>query len=66
MQVMVQTGKSLQELARVMAYLPQVLVNVKVASKEGWQHNRRIAAKIAWAEAELQGQGRGQYVARLG
>ncbi len=58
MQVMVQTGKSLQELARVMAYLPQVLVNVKVASKEGWQHNRRIAAKIAWAEAELQGQGR--------
>lgn len=58
MQVMVQTGKSLRELAQVMAYLPQVLVNVPVASKEGWQENKRIAAKIAWAEAELKGQGR--------
>lgn len=58
MQVMVQTGKSLQELAQVMEYLPQVLVNVPVASKEGWQENQRIAAKIAWAEAELKGQGR--------
>jgi len=58
MQVMVHSGKSLRELAEVMEYLPQVLVNVPVASKEGWQDNQRIAEKMAWAEAELQGQGR--------
>lgn len=58
LQIMVQEGKSLKELAEVMEYLPQVLINVPVASKEGWQDNEAIAAKIAWAEAELQGQGR--------
>lgn len=58
LQIMVQEGKSLEELAEVMEYLPQVLINVPVASKEGWQENEFIAAKIAWAEAELQGQGR--------
>lgn len=58
MQVMVQTGKSLRELAQVMDYLPQVLVNVKVASKNGWDTNQPIAAAIAAAEAQLQGRGR--------
>jgi len=58
MQVIVGSGKSLRELAQVMEYLPQILVNVPVASKEGWQDNQRIAEKIAWAEAELQGRGR--------
>ncbi len=58
MQIMVQSGKSLEELAKVMESLPQVLINVPVASKKGWQDNKEIAAKIAWAEAELQGQGR--------
>lgn len=58
LQIMVKKGKSLGELAEVMEYLPQVLINVPVASKEGWQENEEIAAKIAWAEAELQGQGR--------
>lgn len=58
MQVMNQTGLALSELARVMAYLPQVLVNVPVASKVGWEENPRIQAKIAWATAELGDQGR--------
>lgn len=58
MQVMVSSGRSLAELATVMEYLPQVLYNVRVASKEGWQENEKIAEAIARAQASLQGQGR--------
>lgn len=58
MQVMVRTGQSLAQLATVMEYLPQVLHNVRVASKEGWQDNKAIAVAIGQAEAQLQGQGR--------
>lgn len=58
MQVMVQTGRSLADLAQVMQRLPQVLLNVRVDSKEGWEDNTTIAAAIAEAEKRLGGQGR--------
>lgn len=58
MQVMVKTDQSLAQLATAMEYLPQVLHNVRVASKDGWQDNEAIAAAIAQAEAQLQGRGR--------
>lgn len=58
MAVMVRRGKTLAELAEIMEYLPQVLINVPVASKEGWEDNEHIVEKIAWANRELRGQGR--------
>lgn len=58
MQVMVSSGRSLAELATVMEYLPQVLYNVRVASKDGWQENIKIAQAIARVQEALQGQGR--------
>lgn len=57
-QVMVNSGKSLGDLAQVMEYLPQVLVNVPVVRKEGWQENPRITQKIALAKAALGERGR--------
>lgn len=58
MEVMVRSRKSLAELAAVMEYLPQVLINVAVARKEGWEDNDTVVKKIAWAEKELRGRGR--------
>lgn len=58
MQVMVQSGRSLEELAQIMDRLPQVLLNVRVADKSGWEDNQQIAAKIAQVEAKLKGVGR--------
>lgn len=45
--------KTLAELATCMDIFPQHLVNVRVASKEGWQDNPRIQAAIRKAEEEL-------------
>lgn len=58
MQVMAETGRSLEELAAIMERLPQVLHNVRVGTKEGWSENAAIQAAIAQAEARLQGRGR--------
>lgn len=58
MEIMTRRGRTLAELAEIMDYLPQVLINVSVGSKEGWQDNRLIAEKIARAEAALEGRGR--------
>ncbi|SDF51660.1 phosphoglucosamine mutase [Sporolituus thermophilus] len=52
------TGKKLSELAKVMTRFPQLLVNVRVKSKEGWQQNERIAAAIREGEAALGEAGR--------
>lgn len=56
--VMVQTGKKLSELKKIMEKLPQVLVNVKVKRIHGWQEIVSIQDSIARAEAELQDRGR--------
>ncbi|MTI94166.1 MAG: phosphoglucosamine mutase [Firmicutes bacterium] len=58
MEIMSQTGSSLADLSKVMERLPQVLVNVRVASKDGWESNQRINEAIAGAEVQLGDRGR--------
>ena len=58
MEVIASTGKELRELRTVMSELPQVLTNVKVRSKSGWQENVLINKATAEAERELGSRGR--------
>jgi len=58
MEVIASTGRELRELRAVMSELPQVLTNVKVASKNGWQENTLISRATADAERELGSRGR--------
>jgi phosphoglucosamine mutase len=53
-----QTGKSLSQLASAMTSLPQVLINVPVSRKDGWQEIEAITAAIDAANAELGDTGR--------
>lgn len=53
-----QSGKKMSELSQVMTRFPQLLVNVRVKSKEGWETNANIAAAIKTGEAELGDNGR--------
>ena len=52
------TGKKLSELASVMTRFPQLLVNIRVKSKAGWEENKNIAAAIRKAEEILGENGR--------
>ncbi|MDR3564643.1 MAG: phosphoglucosamine mutase [Negativicutes bacterium] len=52
------SGKKLSELAALMTRFPQVLFNVRIKSKAGWDENANIAAAILAAEAELGEEGR--------
>ncbi|MBC8015241.1 MAG: phosphoglucosamine mutase [Sporomusaceae bacterium] len=52
------SGKSMSELAAVMTRYPQLLVNVRVASKDGWEENKAITEAIQQGENELLDQGR--------
>ncbi len=54
----VRSGRKLSELAALMTRFPQVLVNVRVKSKEGWQENSAIVAAIAAASEALGEDGR--------
>ena len=56
--VAARSGKPLSELAACMRRLPQVLENVKVRDKNGWEQNLRIASAVSAAEAALGGLGR--------
>lgn len=58
--VMVQTGKPLSELAQVMEVLPQALVNAKVPNhkKENFMEYQEIAEAIAAVEKKFNGEGR--------
>lgn len=56
--VVKETGKSLAELAAVMTRLPQVLVNVRVKDKTGWDTNPAIQKAISDAEQSLGKAGR--------
>lgn len=51
-------GQTLSQLAAVMTRLPQILINVRVRTKVGWQDNAAIAAAAAEAEARLAAGGR--------
>lgn len=52
------SGKKASELNELMVSYPQLLVNVVVKSKEGWENNERIAAAIKAGEDELGADGR--------
>ncbi len=56
--IMIQTGKRLSELAGEMPVYPQLLVNVRVARREGWESESAIKNAIAQAEDALRGRGR--------
>jgi len=56
--VIQKTGKSLVELAAQMKRYPQVLINVPVRSKEGWQDYPEIKAGCQYVEETLAGRGR--------
>ncbi|MBS3909452.1 MAG: phosphoglucosamine mutase [Actinobacteria bacterium] len=56
--VIKQTGKPLSELRKIMAKLPQVLINVKVKQTNGWQEISSIRERIKKAEDELGNRGR--------
>ncbi|HWR05763.1 phosphoglucosamine mutase [Sporomusa sp.] len=53
-----QSGKKMSALAKVMTRFPQLLVNIRVKSKEGWENNAHIAAAIKAGEDELGDNGR--------
>lgn len=55
---MARTGKSLEELGRVMTVFPQVLINVRGVDREGLAGHEGIAAAVAEVEAELGDSGR--------
>lgn len=60
LQVMVETKKSLSELASIMEVLPQALVNAKVPNhkKDSYMEYPRIAKAIEELEAKFAGEGR--------
>ncbi len=60
LQVIVETGKPLSELAKIMTVLPQALVNAQVPNhkKENYMDYPEIAEAIAALEAKFAGEGR--------
>jgi len=58
LRVLQQAGKPLSEMAAALERLPQVLVNQKVGTKEGWAENVKIKAAIEKLEQELGRHGR--------
>ena len=56
--LMKEKKKPLSELAGIMTKYPQVLVNVRIATKTGWEDNDLIKAAIVTAEGELGDEGR--------
>ncbi|AKT51315.1 phosphoglucosamine mutase [Arsenicicoccus sp. oral taxon 190] len=54
----VQSGRSLAELAGVMTRLPQTLINVKGVDKDAVDSNEAVRAAVADADGELHGTGR--------
>jgi phosphoglucosamine mutase len=58
LKIVQQGGKPLSEMASALERLPQVLVNQKVGTKEGWAENAKIKAAIEKVEQELGKHGR--------
>ncbi len=52
------SGKKASELTALMTTYPQLLVNVRVATKDGWEENEAIRSAIASGEKELGENGR--------
>ena len=53
-----ESGKKLSELRELMTTYPQILKNVKVYSKIGWEDNELIQAAIEAGKQELGSEGR--------
>lgn len=58
MSIMKKENKPLSELADMMTKYPQILKNVKVQTKSGWEENSLIMAAISAGEEELGEDGR--------
>jgi phosphoglucosamine mutase len=56
--VVKETKKTLSELAAAMVTYPQVLTNIRVKSKDGWEENAEIQKAVAEGERQLGGNGR--------
>src|SRR4029078_7727385 len=56
--LMVEKGRPLSELRRVVTRLPQVLLNVKVRERRDFDRMPKVGAKIAGVEMALKGRGR--------
>lgn len=56
--IMIETGKRLSELADQMPQYPQLLINVQVARRDGWESHPSILDVIRGAEESLRGRGR--------
>ncbi len=58
LRAMVKNNKPLSELAALMVRYPQVLKNVRVKNKHGWQQNDNIKKALESVEKQLEGNGR--------
>ena len=58
LQILKQSRKTLAELADEMEQYPQILINVRVKDKHGWEEKTEIKQAIAAAETELADAGR--------
>ena len=58
LQIVKQSGKTLAELADEMEQYPQILINVRVKDKNGWEEKTEIRQAIETAQAELADTGR--------
>ncbi len=58
MQVLANENKPLCDLSDEIREYPQLLVNVRVADKTGWDTDPQIAAALAKGEKQLEGRGR--------
>ncbi len=58
LKIIEESGLSLEELLEDFVKYPQILVNVKVANKVGWDKNERISLAIKEKERELAADGR--------
>ena len=56
--VMAETGKPLRDLASVMTEYPQILIGVRVRTKNGWDHDAGVQRAIDEGNAALAGRGR--------
>ncbi|MFQ3548872.1 MAG: phosphoglucosamine mutase, partial [Armatimonadota bacterium] len=56
--IMVKTGKKLSELASEMEEFPQLLVNIPVKERDGWDEKEEIISAIRKVEEKLKGVGR--------
>jgi len=56
--LMVEKGKRLSELKRIMTRLPQVLINVKVREKKAFERMPQVSRAITEVEKSLDGRGR--------